>query len=204
MESEIDERITNASAQIGYPKEALLFVLRGWPNFERCTHTHIAGATLCWRLHDYALHMYGRNAPKQLSEWGIRTTSDFGNIVFGMVEHGLLCATEADKLADFENVFDFEYQFLEPKRATGKPLRHWKLSTLFVVTTLSAIVISGFSRRGFDGVLLALFSSWFAFVGVSCMLIGITSRSRGWVFLVVFGIVCLAAGLFAFFNFSHW
>ena len=205
MDAETDTRITIAAVLIGYPKDALIFVLGGWSEFEVYNQSHIDGETLCWRLHDYALKLYGSDARKQLSDWKITTTSDFGNIVFGLVDHGLVRTTESDKIDDFEGVFEFESQFLEPKNAVVKPSRQWSLSTLFFLTTLAAIAISGFTRGGIDGIFPALLSSWLTILGLSCMIMGIRSRSSGgWLFLFWFGIVSLAAGIFAFFTISYW
>ena len=49
-----------------------------------------------------------------LEEWGIRNCSDFGNLVFNMVETRLLAKTETDSLADFLGGYDFEEAFRKP------------------------------------------------------------------------------------------
>ena len=46
-----------------------------------------------------------------LENWGIRRTEDFGRIVFGMVDAGLLRKTDEDSLDDFTDVFDFDEAF---------------------------------------------------------------------------------------------
>ena len=43
-----------------------------------------------------------------LNRWDIRTTLDFGRIVFSLVEHGLLAVTPEDNLEDFRGVYDFK------------------------------------------------------------------------------------------------
>ena len=194
-------RLKVAAVLIGYPVEALLFVLNGWTAFEQVNQTHIDGETLCWRLHDHALHLYGPDARNKLASWKITTTLGFGNLVHGMAEHGLIGTSDADTMGEFENVFAFEDHFIEPKFGNKNPPRQWKLSTLFVATTIAAIAISGFSRSGLNGVFNALYTSWFVFLGISCICIGIFHRMSGWLFLVTFGIICLPAGLFAF---SYW
>ena len=204
IDPEIEQRLKAVVTQTGYPLESLLFVLNGLSNFDAQTNTHIDGAKLCWRLHDLTMRTYGSHARAQLAQWRIHTTLDFGNIVFGLIEQGLIGASETDRLEDFRNVFEFENQFKKPKRTNSNRGLQWTLSTLFMLTTLSAVMASGFSRKGFDGVLPALFSAWFAFLGLSCMLFSITSRSTGWLFLFSFGIISFAGGLFAFFTFSYW
>ena len=43
-----------------------------------------------------------------LRNWGIKETVDFGNIVFTLVENGLMGKTEQDSVEDFTDVFDFD------------------------------------------------------------------------------------------------
>ena len=46
-----------------------------------------------------------------LQHWGITQTADFGNIVFNMIEAGLLSKTADDTHHDFDAVYDFETAF---------------------------------------------------------------------------------------------
>ncbi len=43
-----------------------------------------------------------------LNLWGIRSTSDLGNIVYNLIGSGDLEKTSSDSRADFDDVFDFE------------------------------------------------------------------------------------------------
>ena len=47
-------------------------------------------------------------------EWGITNCKDFGDIVFNMVENGLLAKTEKDSRDDFQNGYDFTTAFRKP------------------------------------------------------------------------------------------
>ena len=49
-----------------------------------------------------------------LDEWGIRSTSDIGEIVYNLIASGDLDKTASDKRSDFDNVFDFA-KALQPK-----------------------------------------------------------------------------------------
>lgn len=51
-----------------------------------------------------------------LNRWGVRTTRDFGEIVFAMLEAGLLGKTPDDKIEDFDNIYDFDRVFRAPYR----------------------------------------------------------------------------------------
>jgi uncharacterized repeat protein (TIGR04138 family) len=46
-----------------------------------------------------------------LEHWGIRRTTDVGEIVFALVECGVLIKQDEDSLDDFANVFDFDQAF---------------------------------------------------------------------------------------------
>ena len=49
-----------------------------------------------------------------LNEWGIRTTDDFGQIVFNLVSASVLGKNETDSPSDFKNVFSFDDAFVKP------------------------------------------------------------------------------------------
>ena len=46
-----------------------------------------------------------------LAHWGIRSTSDIGEIVYNLIAAGDLEKTPSDSRSDFDNVFDFETAF---------------------------------------------------------------------------------------------
>lgn len=87
---------------------------------------HVSGQELLDGIRQFALAQYGPMTLMLFSEWGVHTCRDFGDIVFNMVEIGLLAKTEHDSRADFENGYDFEETFRKPflpkpKRARGEP-----------------------------------------------------------------------------------
>jgi uncharacterized repeat protein (TIGR04138 family) len=43
-----------------------------------------------------------------LRRWNIHSTTDFGRIVFALVDNGFLQKTEQDRIEDFRDVFDFD------------------------------------------------------------------------------------------------
>jgi len=73
--------------------------------------THVSGKELLEGIRKFALSQYGPMAKTVLHHWGITQTSDFGNIVFNMIEIKLLSKTEEDALHDFKDVYDFETAF---------------------------------------------------------------------------------------------
>ena len=51
-------------------------------------------------------------APTVFASWGVRSTHDFGRIVFELVDMGKLRRTENDQLSDFDNGYSFDDAFL--------------------------------------------------------------------------------------------
>src|SRR5947209_159742 len=69
---------------------------------------HVTPRELCSGARDLALRQFGLLAMTVLSQWGISSTSDFGEIVFNLIASGDLEKTPTDSRADFDNVFEFE------------------------------------------------------------------------------------------------
>lgn len=72
---------------------------------------HVSGQELTSGIKDFAIREYGRMARTVFEHWGIKTTEDFGHIVFNMVDAGVLGKTETDNIDDFKNGFDFKKAF---------------------------------------------------------------------------------------------
>ena len=75
---------------------------------------HVTGRELCESVRKLALRQYGLLAATVLTHWGIRSTSDIGDIVYNMIATGDLEKTPSDSRADFDNVYEFETA-LRPK-----------------------------------------------------------------------------------------
>jgi uncharacterized repeat protein (TIGR04138 family) len=78
--------------------------------------SHVTGRELCESVRKLALAQYGLLAVTVLGHWGIRSTSDIGDVVYNMIATGDLEKTPSDSRADFNNVFDFATA-LRPKLA---------------------------------------------------------------------------------------
>ncbi len=72
---------------------------------------HVSGPELLTGMRDLLLEKFGPMTLLVLKYWGIRTTEDFGNIVFNLVEHRVLSKTEDDRLDSFRNGYDFKEVF---------------------------------------------------------------------------------------------
>ena len=72
---------------------------------------HVTGKELLNGIREYALEQFGPMSRSVLEHWGIKTTGDFGEIVFNMIDAGILGKTGKDTKEDFNNVFDFKEAF---------------------------------------------------------------------------------------------
>ena len=69
---------------------------------------HITGQTLCEGLRQLALEKWGLLALLVLDSWRVKTTRDFGEIVYLLIRHNWMKAQPTDTIDDFNNVFDFK------------------------------------------------------------------------------------------------
>jgi len=72
---------------------------------------HVSGEELAHAIRELALERFGFMARTVLNEWGVRKTGDFGEIVFHLVEAGLMSKTDDDRKSDFKNIYDFGEAF---------------------------------------------------------------------------------------------
>jgi uncharacterized repeat protein (TIGR04138 family) len=120
MDFEAVERIEQAIREDGrYPPEAYEFLQRGLQRATLEVHGeeageaphHVTGAQLCGALRALAVEQWGPLARVVLARWNIRRTRDFGEMVFLLIELGLLGKQPTDRIEDFDDVFDFDEAF---------------------------------------------------------------------------------------------
>ena len=75
---------------------------------------HVSGAELLDGTRQYALQEFGLMAKTVLNRWGISHGEDFGELVFNLVEQGVLGKSEDDKREDFTGGYDFTEAFVTP------------------------------------------------------------------------------------------
>ncbi len=97
-------------------REALDFTQRRTSEGRREESRHVTGRELLEGIREYALTQFGPMAKMVFNEWGVHTGEDFGELVFNMVDHGLLSKTETDSRDDFKGSFDFDEVFCKPFR----------------------------------------------------------------------------------------
>ncbi|RMF44651.1 MAG: hypothetical protein D6753_02035 [Planctomycetota bacterium] len=108
-----------------YPIEAYQFVREGLVyahevmrlgESDRPSERHITGQQLCEALRQYALEQFGFMAKTVLNNWGIFSTSDFGEIVYNLIRIKHMRKSAEDRREDFDDVYDFDTAF-EPQFA---------------------------------------------------------------------------------------
>jgi uncharacterized repeat protein (TIGR04138 family) len=72
---------------------------------------HVTGQNLCEGLRKLAIEKWGRLAMLVLNRWNIKTTRDFGEIVYLMIKHNWMSAQPTDSIDDFNDVYDFKTAF---------------------------------------------------------------------------------------------
>lgn len=96
-----------------FHEHAYLFVLA---SLEYCQarlpeRRHISGRELACGCRDFALDRFGVVARLVLEHWGVRSSSDIGDIVFTMVDLGLLLTQASDTRDEFAGAFTFDAAF---------------------------------------------------------------------------------------------
>ena len=110
-----------------YPRDAYIFVKDALDHTQKIVlkenkgeMRHVSGQELLIGIRDYALAQFGPMTKMVFEEWGIKRCEDFGEIVFNMVEIGLLGKTEKDSREDFAGGYDFDDAFRKPFLPSSK------------------------------------------------------------------------------------
>ena len=77
---------------------------------------HVGGRELLAGIKEYAADQFGPMAALVFERWGIRTPSDFGEIVFNLIDAELLSRRPSDCRLDFMDGFDFREIFAAKHR----------------------------------------------------------------------------------------
>ena len=121
MSNREGKTLKEIAGETRYPVGAFEFVRKGLDYTVRRIHRepekleegerHVSGQQLCEGLRRYALKQYGFLARTVLRRWRLNQTEDFGEIVFAMVNGGLMQMSEGDSIHDFGSGFDFDKLF---------------------------------------------------------------------------------------------
>ena len=117
--TEVVETIVQEDPRYGkeaynFVRRALDFTLKGLGREPGKKGKHVSGGELLIGIRDYALDQYGPMTMTVFEHWGIRECSDFGEIVFNLVDNGVFGKTKSDHREDFKGGYDFQEAFAEP------------------------------------------------------------------------------------------
>ncbi len=96
-----------------YKKEAYVFVISALDYYlmKRNVKRHVSGQELLNGISEFAKKEFGPMVLPVFNYWGVSETSDFGNIVYHLIEKGLFSKQTQDNLEDFDQVYEFEEEF---------------------------------------------------------------------------------------------
>src|SRR5206468_3524398 len=91
-------------------------VRKGRPGAEDPHVWHLSAHEICDAFRHYARFYFNDDAEAKelLSEWGIRTSSDLGQIIFAMVACKRLVARPEDRVEQFDGVWTLDTLFEQP------------------------------------------------------------------------------------------
>lgn len=69
---------------------------------------HLTGQQLCEAIRHYSMNQFGYMARIVLKNWGIESTSHFGDIVYNMIDAGIMKKSTRDRRFHFDDIFSFD------------------------------------------------------------------------------------------------
>jgi len=125
--AEIAQQILDLARRTGkYKPQAYFFV------FEALEYTvanvakerrHVTGQELLEGIRRLAIQQFGPMAKMVFGVWGVQRTEDFGEIVFLLVENGLMGKTDKDSRGDFAGRYSFDEAFSLENTVQTEPPR---------------------------------------------------------------------------------
>ena len=71
-------------------------------------HRHVSARELLEGAKSFAAGKYGVVSGLVLESWGLRSAKDLGQVVYLLIDEGVLSASEDDRIEDFNIEFSFE------------------------------------------------------------------------------------------------
>lgn len=120
QEPELIREIRRAARERGcWPLEAYLFVYQSIDTAQRRVgeKRHVTPKELLEGFRALAEETFGPLALMVFRTWGLSDTRDVGQMVFDMVERGLMTKTEEDQLEDFAGAWELSEAFAPERLA---------------------------------------------------------------------------------------
>lgn len=98
-----------------YKQEAYEFVMEALSFTQKKykRSKHVSGEELVEGIRELLLEKFGPMTITVLNHWGVKSTVDFGNMVFNLVQYKILSRTEEDSIESFRGRYDFKKVFSE-------------------------------------------------------------------------------------------
>ncbi len=74
---------------------------------------HLSGQELCEAIRQYSISQFGFMAKTVLNSWGLKETLDFGEVVYNLIDIGMMRKSASDSKEDFAGVYDFDSVFVD-------------------------------------------------------------------------------------------
>ena len=103
-------------------KDTLDFTVRRVMESNDGKHRHVAASELLIGFRDLAIQEFGPMASTMMTEWGVKSCSDIGAMVFQLIEEGVFGKQDSDTLEDFSEIFPL----IETLEAPFKPKNELK------------------------------------------------------------------------------
>jgi len=100
--------------------EAYLFLYQSLEHSQKLVgeRRHVSGAELLEGIRALAIEQFGPLTLMVFEAWGLRRTDDVGEMIFDLVDRGLMGKTDEDKPEDFQGVYDFHEVFAPDQLVT--------------------------------------------------------------------------------------
>lgn len=103
-----------------FVRKALDFTVKELSEDKTRSSHHVSGQELLEGIRKYALDQYGPLTLTVLKDWNVKRCSDFGAIVFNLVDYGVLGKTDTDRREDFKEGYDFKDAFVRPFQPSSR------------------------------------------------------------------------------------
>ena len=115
LENLIQQQESYPAEAFHFLKEALDFTVDKDDKRDPASRSkHVSASDLLIGFHDLALQEFGPMAATLLSEWGITSCSDVGDMVFLLIEEGMFGKQDSDDREDFAEIYNFDDAFVQP------------------------------------------------------------------------------------------
>lgn len=109
-----------------FAPEAYAFVFQGLDftmQVMKGKRQHVTGQELLEGIRRLAAKEFGRLAPMVFKAWGVTKSRHFGDIVYNLVNAGIMGKRDEDRLEDFDGGFDLDTAFDKDEPPTDEEKR---------------------------------------------------------------------------------